>query len=126
MQTDAALTIARWAWPERRTWRAVETQAFPHARAEAELLVHRCGECGMPKPWNIERTRFSIDEPEDVHVAELVVIDRVGREVHGRALLHELLLERYTWSEGETASLCATAPLDSRVRALLEVIRAQE
>jgi hypothetical protein len=60
----------------------------------------------------------------NVRNAERVLIERGHAEEYGRALIRELNL--YPLGSDEDAALCATAPLDARLRAMAAVIRGLE
>jgi hypothetical protein len=106
VQTDAALVIARWCWPN-EPW-----------NLSANMRLATGAITGRP---------FYPDRMDDVHAAELVVIERGLAEEYGRALAFDLWptepKPKFTFSIA--LALAATAPLDARVRALVAAIEAQ-
>ena len=104
LHPDAAFKIARWCWPEAANAKT-ESDYAKKDRAIGQQLA---------RDW------------PTIRAAELVLIERGLAEEYGRKLLDEICDARDTWSENEAASLCATAPLDARCRALLAVIEKQE
>lgn len=103
---SAALTIARWCWPE-EYWKTYGD--------ESDSCLFGT------------ESDFSADDWSDVNAAELVLIERGHAEAYGRALWERTAdVPRNTPGMWMKYALIATAPLDARVRAMSAVIEKLE